>query len=192
EPRRKEVVRDRAATSLRSNSHERQFAAVLNLPSGRVCGRSRCHTRRGVDRLCVASRSHSVAKQAGWEFPDATYLSADVGTYAAVVSGWDSDRFYGVAPREASAGERNQGDPTWAADGNTIVFAGMPWLEYGSTAGPNIHMVDVKTSQVSDIPDSENLFSPRCSQDGRHMAALSADSTKLMLYDVEKKKWSQL
>ena len=98
----------------------------------------------------------------------------------------------GGTPREASAGERNQGDPTWAADGNTIVFAGMPWLEYGNTAGPNIHMVDVKTSQVLDVPESENLFSPRCSQDGRHVVALSADSTRLMLYDVEKKKWSQL
>jgi Tol biopolymer transport system component/predicted Ser/Thr protein kinase len=98
----------------------------------------------------------------------------------------------GGTPREASAGDRNQGDPTWAAGGNAIVFAGMPWLEYGNTAGPNIHMVDVKTSQVSDVPDSENFFSPRCSQDGRYLAALSADSTKLMLYDVEKNKWSQL
>ncbi len=98
----------------------------------------------------------------------------------------------GGTPREVSAGDRNQGDPTWTAGGDAIVFAGMPWLEYGNTAGPNIHMVDVKTSQMSDLPDSENLFSPRCSQDGRYVAALSANSTRLMLYDVEKKKWSQL
>ena len=58
--------------------------------------------------------------------------------------------------------------------------------------GPNIHVVDVKTSQVSDIPGSENLFSPRCSQDGRYIAALSADSTKLMLYDTEEKNWKEL
>ncbi|MGA7513729.1 MAG: CadC family transcriptional regulator, partial [Candidatus Sulfotelmatobacter sp.] len=36
------------------------------------------------------------------------------------------------------------------------------------------------------------LFSPRCSPDGRYVAALSADSTKLMIYDVEKKKWTPL
>jgi Tol biopolymer transport system component len=42
------------------------------------------------------------------------------------------------------------------------------------------------------VPDSENLFSPRCSRDGRYLAALSADSTKLMLYDMEKKSWRQL
>jgi serine/threonine protein kinase/Tol biopolymer transport system component len=98
----------------------------------------------------------------------------------------------GGTPREITTGDRNQGDPTWAAGGNAIVFAGMPWLEYGNTAGPNIHMVDVKTSLVSDLPNSENLFSPRCSPDGRSIAALSADSTMLMLYDVDKKRWSQL
>jgi Tol biopolymer transport system component len=98
----------------------------------------------------------------------------------------------GGTPREITTGDRNQGDPTWAAGGNAIVFAGMPWLEYGNTAGPNIHMVDVKTSLVSDLPNSENLFSPRCSPDGRSIAALSADSTVLMLYDVDKRRWSQL
>jgi len=72
------------------------------------------------------------------------------------------------------------------------VFAEVPWLEYGTAKGPNIHIADLKTSQVSDVPDSENLFSPRCSPDGRYIAALSADSTKLMLYDFEKKNWSQL
>jgi len=102
----------------------------------------------------------------------------------------------GGAAREATAGERgqgehNQGDPTWAA-GDSVTFADMPWLEYGSAAGPNIHIADLKTSQVSDVPGSENLFSPRCSQDGRYVAALSADSTKLMLYDSAKKSWSQL
>jgi len=98
----------------------------------------------------------------------------------------------GGTPREVTAGNQNQGDPTWLPRGDGIVFAGMPWLEYGNTAGPNIHIADLKTSQISDVPASENLFSPRSSQDGRHVAALSADSTKLMLYDIEKNSWSQL
>jgi eukaryotic-like serine/threonine-protein kinase len=98
----------------------------------------------------------------------------------------------GGSLREVSDGSRNQGDPTWMPHGDAIVFAGMPWLEYGTVSGPNIHVVDLKTSQVSDVPGSENLFSPRCSHDGRYIAALSADSTKLMLYDVEKKTWREL
>jgi serine/threonine protein kinase/Tol biopolymer transport system component len=98
----------------------------------------------------------------------------------------------GGTPKELTAGDRNQGDPTWMPKGDAVVFAGMPWLEYQTVSGPNIHMVDLKTSQISDVPGSENLFSPRCSQDGRYIAALSADSTKLMLYDVEKKSWREL
>jgi serine/threonine protein kinase/Tol biopolymer transport system component len=98
----------------------------------------------------------------------------------------------GGTPQEVTAGDRNQGEPTWTAKGSAIVFAGMPWLEYGTTSGPNIHVVDLKTSQISDVPGSENLFSPRASPDGRYIAALSADSTKLVLYDVEKKSWTPL
>jgi Tol biopolymer transport system component len=98
----------------------------------------------------------------------------------------------GGTQQELTSGERNQGEPTWTPQGDSIVFAGMPWLEYGATKGPNIHVVDLKTSQISDVPESENLFSPRCSPDGRHIAALSADSTKLMLYDTEKKNWTRL
>jgi Tol biopolymer transport system component len=98
----------------------------------------------------------------------------------------------GGMPREVMQGNRNQGDPTWMPKNDSIVFAGMPWLDYGTSGGPNIHAVDLKTSQVSDVPGSENLFSPRCSPDGRFIAALSADSTRLMLYDFEKQKWSLL
>ena len=98
----------------------------------------------------------------------------------------------GGTPHEVIAGDHNQGDPTWTPKGDSIVFAGVPWLEYGSATGPNIHVVDLKTSQISDVPGSETLFSPRCSPDGRYIAALSADSTKLMLYDMEKKSWTQL
>jgi eukaryotic-like serine/threonine-protein kinase len=102
----------------------------------------------------------------------------------------------GGAPREVIPADhnhgRNQGDPSWMPGGDSIVFAGMPWLEYGNASGPNIHIVDLKTSQVSDVPGSENLFSPRCSPDGRFVAALSADSTKLMLYDMQKKIWTPL
>jgi eukaryotic-like serine/threonine-protein kinase len=98
----------------------------------------------------------------------------------------------GGTPQEVTTGDRNQGDPTWMPKGDSIVFAGMPWLEYETVSGPNIHVVDLKTSQISGVPGSDNLFSPRCSQDGRYIAALSADSTKLMLYDVEKRSWKEL
>jgi eukaryotic-like serine/threonine-protein kinase len=98
----------------------------------------------------------------------------------------------GGTPQEISPDQRNEGDPTWTSDGNSIVFAGMPWLEYGTASGPNIHVIDLKTSIRSDVPGSERLFSPRCSPDGRFIAALSDDSKKLIIYDWKTNKWSQL
>ncbi len=64
----------------------------------------------------------------------------------------------GGAPREVTTGDHNQGDPTWMPKGDSIVFAGMPWLENGSVSGPNIHSVNLETSQITDIPGSENLL----------------------------------
>ncbi len=42
----------------------------------------------------------------------------------------------GGAPHEVTLGNRNQGEPTWMPDGEAVVFAGMPWLEYGNATGP--------------------------------------------------------
>ena len=98
----------------------------------------------------------------------------------------------GGTPQELKDGERNQGDPTWMPDGQSIVYAGMPWLEYSPTAGPNIHTFNLQTGQITDIPGSEGFFSPRVSPSGRYLAALSADSTKLALYDFAKKTWQPL
>ena len=98
----------------------------------------------------------------------------------------------GGMPQQLRDGERNQGDPTWMPDGQSIVFGGMPWLDYVPSSGPNIHILDLKTGQSTPIAGSEGLFSPRCSPNGRYIAALSSDSTKLMMYDVSKKTWSTL
>jgi Tol biopolymer transport system component len=98
----------------------------------------------------------------------------------------------GGTPQELTSEGRNEGDPTWTPQGQSIIFGAMPWLEYGTSSGPNIRVVDLQTSSISDVAGSKSLFSPRCSPDGRYIAALSADSTRLMLYDFKTQKWSQL
>jgi Tol biopolymer transport system component len=98
----------------------------------------------------------------------------------------------GGTPQELKDGDRNEGDPTWMPDGKSVVFAGMPWLDYAVAPGPNVHILNLRTNQVEDVPGSDGLFSPRCSPDGRSIAALSSDSTKLLLYDFGKKTWSRL
>ena len=66
------------------------------------------------------------------------------------------------------------------------MFSGNPTV---STA---IHVVDLKTHQVSTLPGSEGLFSPRWSPDGRYIAALPANSQSVVLFDFETQHWSEL
>lgn len=50
-------------------------------------------------------------------------------------------------------------------------------------------LVELQTRQVSTISAPENIFSPRWSPDGQHIAALSSDSKKLLLFDLKTQKW---
>ena len=59
-----------------------------------------------------------------------------------------------------------------------------------AAANLNISILDLKAHKVTTVSGSEGLFSPRWSPDGRYIAALSRDSTKVMLFDFQTKKWS--
>jgi dipeptidyl aminopeptidase/acylaminoacyl peptidase len=52
--------------------------------------------------------------------------------------------------------------------------------------------MDVKTRQISTVPGSEGLFSPRWSPDGRYLAALDLEeiSKTLRIFDFQTGKWS--
>jgi Tol biopolymer transport system component len=83
-----------------------------------------------------------------------------------------------------------QSDPNWSPDGKRISFGG------GSSAAtlpsPNIHILDLETRTVIDVPDSNGFFSPRWSPDGRYLAALSVDSSKLALFNFTTQKWEKV
>ena len=71
----------------------------------------------------------------------------------------------GGTPRELIADDPElKYDADWSADGTRIVFANGP-------ANPNssIRMLDVKTNQLSSLPDSTGLYSPRWSPNGRYI-----------------------
>jgi dipeptidyl aminopeptidase/acylaminoacyl peptidase len=93
----------------------------------------------------------------------------------------------GVEP--LTTGDRNDSDPNWSADGTSLVFAGNPGIESGTQG---INLLNLKTHQVTTLPGSEGLVSPRWSPDGRYIDASTSDARKLMLFDFRTQKWTEL
>ena len=95
----------------------------------------------------------------------------------------------GGAPVEMYVEKNYQIDAHWMPDGKHIVYGRTPFLP-GSSESVDIRVLDVGSKQVSAFPGSQNLYAPRCSPDGQHMAALSADNKRLVIYDFKTQKWS--
>jgi Tol biopolymer transport system component len=94
----------------------------------------------------------------------------------------------GGASRLLVSEKLTQIDINWSHDGDKIIFGR---ITQHNAEGLSIEGYDLNTHELSTIPASEGLFSPRLSPDGRYIAALSGDLTKLMLYDTRTKRWAQ-
>jgi Tol biopolymer transport system component/DNA-binding winged helix-turn-helix (wHTH) protein len=90
------------------------------------------------------------------------------------------------------------GDPNWSPDGTHLVFGDT------SVQPKAIHIIDLQSHRLSEVPGSEGLFSPRWSPDGRFLLALTAPvpltphtssqprPTKLMRFDLSGQKWQEI
>jgi serine/threonine protein kinase/Tol biopolymer transport system component len=93
----------------------------------------------------------------------------------------------GGPPRPLLSESTPELDPTWSSDGTHLAFGTGDMLGTKS----EIKVVDIGSHQVSTLPGSSGMFSPRWSPDGHYLAALSFEvrPKKLFLYHFRAKKW---
>jgi serine/threonine protein kinase/Tol biopolymer transport system component len=98
----------------------------------------------------------------------------------------------GGAMQQPIPGDQNQCDPNWSPDGNSLVFGGQILPESDAARINAIRIFDLKAHQVSVLPGSEGLWSPRWSRNGRSIIAMSNNGLKLLAFDFSKRTWSLL
>jgi Tol biopolymer transport system component len=102
------------------------------------------------------------------------------------------EKIYTVSPKGGSARQlipndpKPQLDPNWSPDGGKILFSG------GARPDSDIRVFDLSNHQVSALPGSQGLFSPRWSPDGRYIVAMPVNSLSVVLFDFQTQKWSEL
>ena len=95
----------------------------------------------------------------------------------------------GGAPEQLLPGSTSEGDPAFSPDGTRVVFStGEPGAQHES----EIRIMNVATRQITTVPGSSGLFSPRWSPDGRYLAALDFEeaSKTMRIFDFQTAKWS--
>ena len=102
-------------------------------------------------------------------------VSADGGSYAPVTPVNDEE-----------------GAPTWSPDRGQVAFGGMTRLPTRTRGPLAIHILNLKTGQLSQVPGSEGLWTARWSPDGRYIAAVTEDNCNLKLFDFHSKRWVKL
>jgi DNA-binding winged helix-turn-helix (wHTH) protein/Tol biopolymer transport system component len=100
----------------------------------------------------------------------------------------------GGTPRQLMPSDHAEftGAGAWLPDGSSIVFGrhmGCPWFN-NSCWG--IYRLNLKTQEVSNVPDSEGMVATRLSHDGHYLTANLIGQNKVMLYDLKTKRWSEL
>jgi serine/threonine protein kinase len=155
-------------------SPDRQWMAYSEYPS-RHLWKSRLD---GSERVQLTS-SYAVMQQ--WS-PDGKWLAYSDWQNVYLVSA------AGGAPQKLTPDGADGVAPSWFPDGKSIAFNNFP--------DPNkpfrIHVIDLATRRISDMPGADRYFVPSWSPDGKYMVAMAQNPSRMVLYSAQTKTWKDL
>jgi Tol biopolymer transport system component/DNA-binding winged helix-turn-helix (wHTH) protein len=96
----------------------------------------------------------------------------------------------GGAPEPVTDAPPIDGDASWSADGNSLVFA--RHLPTGASGQAGLYLMDLKTKKATLLAGSETLAQPAWSPDGRYIAATNQAGTQILLLNVDTRQWTPL
>jgi dipeptidyl aminopeptidase/acylaminoacyl peptidase len=91
----------------------------------------------------------------------------------------------GGSPEPITSTETLENDPTWSSDGTTLGFSSNDNFHPESLF---VQLLDLKSHQLSRLSASEPVFGPRWSPDGRSIAVINSDNSRLLLLNVKTQK----
>ena len=159
-------------------SRDGQWVAYLSYPDG-LLWRSKVG---GSERLRLVSAPMQIASP-HWS-PDGKWIVFSGERVGEPWKVWLVSKDGGGLQAQSSDNVP-EADPTWSPDGNILAFVTFKQPS-------QITLLDLNTHTRSELPDSAGLWHPCWSPDGRSIAALSANSQAVMIYDRRARKWRQL
>jgi DNA-binding winged helix-turn-helix (wHTH) protein len=166
-----------------SFSKDGQWIAYATTPDD-ILWRSRPD---GSERLQLTSPSLH-AYQPRWS-PDGTRIVFGGGPVG------HASRVYivpsaGGAPEAVTDAPMIDGEASWSADGNSLVFARR--LPPGTSGQAGLYLMDWKTKKADFVPGSETFAEPAWSPDGRYIAATNRSGSQIQLLNVGTRQWTPL
>jgi Tol biopolymer transport system component len=97
----------------------------------------------------------------------------------------------GGVPEQPVKSPEWQGGPSWTADSNGLIF-GENGRDNPIPATCALHRFDFSSGKTVDLPNSIGLWTARTNPAGRYVAAVTRDNGKLVLYDLQTSRWTEL
>jgi Tol biopolymer transport system component len=96
----------------------------------------------------------------------------------------------GGNPEQVTQGEQDDSDAEWSPNGDAIAFGGSYAMAISAKKHP-IQVLNLRTRELTSLPDSGAYLAPRWSPDGRWMLAIDPSTAFLEVYDFNTRKWEE-